>query len=64
MALDVIKEDVRSSGDPQALANFNTAREGMIRNRFREVSGQTRIPGNAAAARIAANVRAWQSISK
>lgn len=64
MALDIIKEDVRSGGDPAALANFNTARRGMIDNRFKEVSGQTRIPGNATQARVAANVRAWQSLSK
>ncbi|WP_047299738.1 hypothetical protein [Pseudomonas fluorescens] len=64
MAMDIIAEDVRKSGDPAALANFNTARETMIKNRFAEVSGQTRIPGNATQARIAANVRAWQSLSK
>lgn len=64
MALDVIKKDIRSGGDPRALANFNTARDKMIGNRFKEVSGQTRIPGDAWQARIAANVRAWQSLSK
>ncbi|WP_420170385.1 hypothetical protein ACN99C_17690 [Pseudomonas alloputida] len=64
MAMDVIKEDVRAGGDPAALANFNTARRGVIDNRFKEVSGQTRIPGNATQARVAANVRAWQSLSK
>ncbi|AXF52838.1 MAG: structural protein [Podoviridae sp. ctdb7] len=64
MALDVIKEDVRKGGDPEALANFNDARRGPINNRFKEVSGQTRIPGNATQARVAANVRAWQSLSK
>ena len=64
MAMDIIAEDVRKSGDPAALANFNTAREGMLKNRFAEVSGQTRIPGNATQARVAANVRAWQSLSK
>lgn len=64
MAMDIIKEDVRKGGDPKALANFNTARRGTIANRFKEVSGQTRIPGNATQARVAANVRAWQSLSK
>ncbi|MGH8462817.1 MAG: hypothetical protein ACRER5_01645, partial [Pseudomonas sp.] len=64
MAMDVIKEDVRKSGDPAALANFSDARRGVIGNRYKEVSGQTRIPGNASQARIAANVRAWQSLSK
>lgn len=64
MAMDAIKEDVRAGGDPAALANFNTARRGAIANRFKEVSGQTRIPGNATQARVAANVRAWQSLSK
>lgn len=64
MAMDAIREDVRAGGDPAALANFNTARRGVIDNRFKEVSGQTRIPGNATQARVAANVRAWQSLSK
>lgn len=64
MAMDIIGEDLRKSGDPAALANFNIARETMLKNRFAEVSGQTRIPGNATQARIAANVRAWQSLSK
>lgn len=64
MAMDAIKEDVRAGGDPAALANFNTARRGAIANRFKEISGQTRIPGNATQARVAANVRAWQSLSK
>ncbi|MDP9511398.1 hypothetical protein Q7O56_20375 [Pseudomonas protegens] len=64
MAMDILKEDLRKSGDTAALQNFNTARNTMIDNRFKEVSGQTRIPGNATQARIAANVRAWQSMSK
>ena len=64
MAMDILKEDIRKSGDTSALANFNTARDGMIANRFAEVSGATRIPGNATQARVAANVRAWQSLSK
>ncbi|MCY1418931.1 hypothetical protein D9M71_345040 [compost metagenome] len=36
----------------------------MLDNRYKEVSGQTRIPGSAWQARVAANVRAWQSLSK
>ncbi|MFA7945185.1 hypothetical protein ACEK06_22455 [Pseudomonas brenneri] len=64
MAMDILAEDVRKSGDPKALTNFNTARGNMIANRFAEVSGATRIPGNATQARVAANVRAWQSLSK
>lgn len=64
MAMDIIAEDVRKSGDPKALTNFNTARRNMIANRFAEVSGATRIPGSAWGARVAANVRAWQSLSK
>lgn len=64
MAMDIIGEDLRKAGDPAALANFNTARQTMLANRFAEVSGATRIPGNSAQARIAANVRAWQSLSK
>jgi hypothetical protein len=64
MALDAIAEDVRKGGDPEALKNFNTARRGVLANRMKEVTGQTRIPGNATQARVAANVRAWQSLSK
>lgn len=64
MALDIIKEDVRKGGDPAALKNFNDARRGVLDNRYKEVSGQTRIAGSSYAARIAANVRAWQSLSK
>ena len=64
MAMDILAEDVRKSGDPKSLTNFNDARRGMLANRFAEVSGATRIPGNATQARVAANVRAWQSLSK
>lgn len=64
MALDIIKEDVRKGGDPAALKNFNDARRGVLDNRYKEVSGQTRIAGSSYAARISANVRAWQSLSK
>lgn len=64
MAMDILAEDVRKSGDPKALTNFNTARGNMIANRFAEVSGATRIPGSAWGARVSANVRAWQSLSK
>lgn len=64
MAMDILAGDVRKSGDPKALTNFNDARRGMLANRFAEVSGATRIPGNATQARVAANVRAWQSLSK
>lgn len=64
MAMDIIGSDIRKTGDNAALTNFNTARQTMLANRFAEVSGATRIPGNATQARIAANVRAWQSLSK
>ncbi|KIQ60176.1 hypothetical protein [Pseudomonas fluorescens] len=64
MAMDVIASDLDKSGDTAASTNFKTARETVLKNRFAEVSGQTRIPGNAWAARMAANVRAWQSLSK
>lgn len=64
MAMDILAEDLRKSGDNAALSNFNTSRGTMIANRFAEVSGATRIPGSAWHARISANVRAWQSLSK
>lgn len=63
MAMDLIADDIE---DPQALRNFSEMRgpRGKLTNRYLEVSGQTRIPGSASGARIAANVRAWQSLSK
>lgn len=64
MAMDVIKEDLRKSDTPDALKNFNDARRGVIENRYKEVSGQTRIAGSSYGARISANLRAWQSLSK
>src|SRR5690606_17410323 len=64
MAMDILAEDLRKTGDNAALSNFNTSRGTMIANRFAEVSGATRIPGSAWHARISANVRAWQSLSK
>lgn len=64
MAMDVIASDLDKSGDTAASSNFKTARETMLKNRFAEVSGATRIPGSAWGARVAANVRAWQSLSK
>lgn len=44
-------------------AGLNAGRD-EHNNRFAEVSGATRIPGSAWGARVAANVRAWQSLSK
>jgi len=64
MAMDIVAEDIRKTGDDAALRNFNDIRSTKLENRFKEVSGQTRIPGNASQARVAANVRAWQSMSK
>lgn len=64
MAMDIVAEDIRKAGDDAALKNFNLIRSTKLENRFKEVSGQTRIPGNASQARVAANVRAWQSMSK
>lgn len=64
MAMDIVAEDIRKTGDDAALRNFNDIRSTKLNNRFKEVSGQTRIPGNASQARVAANVRAWQSMSK
>lgn len=64
MAMDIVAEDIRKTGDDAALRNFNDIRSTKLNNRFREVSGATRIPGNATQARVSANVRAWQSMSK
>ncbi|TDX30753.1 hypothetical protein DFO67_1048 [Modicisalibacter xianhensis] len=62
MAMDQIAEDLRD--DPLKLRAFDTARRNMIANRIKEITGQTRISGNAAFARTSANLRAWQSMSK
>lgn len=63
MAMDAVAKDIK---DPVALRNFNEQRgeRGVLTNRFKEVSGQTRMPGSASQARVMANIRAWQSMSK
>lgn len=63
-AMDILAEDIRARGDEVGLKNFNETRRTKISNRYKEVSGQTRIAGSATQARVAANVRAWQSLSK
>lgn len=63
MAMDAVANDIK---DPVALRTFNEQRgeRGVLTNRFKEVSGQTRMPGSASQARVMANIRAWQSMSK
>lgn len=64
MAMDIVGEDIRARGDDAGLKNFNNERRVKLDNRYKEISGQTRIAGNATQARVAGNVRAWQSLSK
>lgn len=61
-ALDELQQDFKR--DPQALKKFGTDRRSWLDNRFAEVDGSTRIAANQVVARVAANLRAWQSMAK
>lgn len=51
----------RHRGDPDAVKALNA---GILRYQFAEVSGETRIPGNATVARWSAGLRAVQNMAK
>lgn len=50
--------------DPEAMRRFQDDRRGMLKTRFAEVDGSASIAVNHAGARVAANLRAWQSMAK
>lgn len=62
MMLDDLQQDFRN--DPEALRRFQIDRNGMLAKRFAEVDGTTRMAVNNIGARVASNIRAWQSMSK
>lgn len=60
--LDKLQLDLKN--DPIALKKFGVDRNKMLANRLKEVDGTTRVPVDAAAARVASNLRAWESMAK
>ncbi len=61
-ALDELQMDLKD--DPEGLKKFNNDRKGLLKTRFSEVDGTSRMAVNHIGARVAANVRAWQSMAK
>lgn len=61
-ALDELQMDLKD--DPEGLKKFNNDRKGLLKTRFAEVDGTSRMAVNHIGARVAANVRAWQSMAK
>jgi hypothetical protein len=63
--VDVIGRKVLEGiSDPEAKRKFADALRGPIANRLKQVDGSVNIPGNATAARVSANLRAWESMAK
>lgn len=60
--LDEIQMDYRNDSD--ALTQFQKDRNGYLKTRFAEVDGSSRLAANQQGARIASNIRAWQSMAK
>ena len=50
--------------DPKAARRLSNAIKGKLDNHFLEIDGTTRIPVNAVGARVSANIRALQGMSK
>lgn len=61
-ALDELQLDYQN--DPKGLRKFNNDRKGLLKTRFAEVDGSARIAVNQVGARVASNIRAWQSMTK
>lgn len=61
-ALDELQLDYKN--DPDGLRKFNDDRKGLLKTRFAEVDGSARIAVNQVGARVASNIRAWQSMAK
>lgn len=60
--LDELQQDLKNN--PQGLRKFQTDRRSWLQNRFAEVDGSARMAVNQQGARIASNIRAWQSMAK
>lgn len=50
--------------DPEKLRKFTEKLGSSVSNRLRQVDGTVNIPVNATAARVSANLRAWESMAK
>lgn len=61
-ALDELQLDLKN--DPEGLRKFQQDRNGMLKTRFSEIDGTSRMAVNHVGARVASNVRAWQSMAK
>lgn len=61
-ALDELQMDLKN--DPEGLRKFQQDRNGLLKTRFSEVDGTSRMAVNHVGARVAANLRAWQSMAK
>ncbi|SFQ45756.1 hypothetical protein SAMN05216229_1238 [Geopseudomonas sagittaria] len=61
-ALDELMTDFKA--DPEKLRQFQADRRGLLKTRFSEIDGTARIAVNQVGARVAANLRAWQSMAK
>ena len=61
-ALDELQLDLKN--DPEGLRKFQQDRNGLLRTRFSEIDGTSRMAVNHVGARVASNLRAWQSMAK
>lgn len=61
-ALDELQLDLKNN--PEGLRKFQQDRNGLLRTRFAEIDGTARMAVNHVGARVAANLRAWQSMAK
>lgn len=61
-ALDELQMDLKD--DPEGLKKFNSDRNTLLKTRFAEVDGTSRLAANHIWARRSANIRAWQSMAK
>lgn len=62
-ALDELERDLKNS-DPERLKRFNSDRKGLLKTRFAEIDGTSRMAVNHVGALVASNLRAWQSMAK
>ena len=61
-ALDELQNDLKN--DPDGLRKFQQDRNGLLKTRFSEIDGTSRMAVNHVGARVASNLRAWQSMAK
>lgn len=61
-ALDELQLDLKN--DPEGLRKFQQDRNGLLKTRFSEIDGTSRMAVNHVGARVASNLRAWQSMAK